>query len=80
MFSRFLLVVTLTLPLGACLTAEEQAREIEASDDAACRDTGAKPGTPAYAQCRENMSSRRSASQMAARIGMQNQMWSLQGH
>lgn len=80
MFSRILLIVTFTLPLGACLTAADQAREIEASDDATCRDTGTKPGTPAYAQCREDMSNRRQTSQMAARIGMQNQMWSLQGH
>jgi hypothetical protein len=78
-FSRLLLIVALTLPVGACLTAEEQARETAASDDAACRDTGTKPGTPAYAKCREDMSNRRHMSQMAARIGMQNQMWSLQG-
>jgi hypothetical protein len=78
-FSRLLLIVALTLPVGACLTAEEQARETAASDDAACRDTGTKPGTPAYAKCREDMSNRRNMSQMAARIGMQNQMWSLQG-
>jgi hypothetical protein len=80
MFSRLLLIVALTLPLGACLTAAEQARELEASDDAACRDAGTKPGTPAYTQCREDMSNRRHMSQMAARIGMQNQTWSLQGH
>jgi hypothetical protein len=79
MFSRLLLIVALTLPMGACLTAVEQAREIEAGDDAACRDAGTKPGTPAYAKCREDMSNRRNMSQMAARIGMQNQMWSLQG-
>jgi hypothetical protein len=80
MFSRLLLIVALTLPLGACLTAAEQARELEASDDPACRDAGTKPGTPAYSQCREDMSNRRHMSQMAARIGMQNQTWSLQGH
>src|SRR6516225_10930240 len=48
------------------------------SDDAACRDAGMKPGTPAYAKCREDMSNRRQMSQMAARIGMQNQIWSQQ--
>ena len=77
-FSRLLLIVGLTLPIGGCLTAAEQAREIAASDDAACRDAGTKPGTPAYAKCREDMSNRRQMSQMAARIGMQNQIWSQQ--
>ena len=72
MFSRLLLIVALTLPVGACVTTQE----IEAHDDAACRNTGTKPGTPEYAKCREDMSNQR---QMAARIGMQNQMWSLQG-
>jgi len=80
MRSRLLLILALTLPIGGCLTAAEQAREIEASDDAACRDAGTKPGTPPYAKCREDMSNRRRMSQFAARIGMQNQMWSLQGH
>ena len=65
---------------GSCLTAAEQAQEIAASDDAACADAGTKPGTPAYAKCREDMSNRRQMSQTAARIGMQNQIWSLQGH
>jgi len=78
MFSRLLLMVAVTLPLGACLTAEEQAREIAASDDAACRDAGMKPRTPAYDKCREDMSNRRHMSQFAARIGMQNQIWSQQ--
>jgi hypothetical protein len=80
MFSRLLLIVALTLPTGACLTAASQVREIEASDDAACRDAGTKPGTPAYAKCREDVSERRHMSQMGGRIGMQNQTWSLQGH
>lgn len=80
MFSRLLLIVAVALPMGGCLTAAEQAREIESSDDAACRDAGTKPGTPAYAKCREDMSNRRHLSEVAARIGMQNQIWSLQGH
>jgi len=79
-FSRLLLIVAATLPLGACLTAAETQEQIAASDDAACRSAGAKPGTPAYVQCREDTSNRRRMSQTAARIGMQNQMWSLQGH
>jgi hypothetical protein len=52
--------------------------EIAAHDDAACRDAGTKPETPAYAKCREDMSNRRQMSQMASRIGMQNQIWSQQ--
>jgi hypothetical protein len=35
MLSRLLLIVAVTLPMGACLTAAEQAQEIAASDDAA---------------------------------------------
>jgi len=73
-FSRLLLVVAAALPLSACFTTAEQ---IAADDDAACRSAGLKRGTPAYAQCLDNVSSQR---QMAARIGMQNQMWSLQRH
>jgi hypothetical protein len=76
MFSRLLLIVAVTLPLSACLTAEEKARETAASDDAACRNAGTKPGTPAYDKCREDMSNRRQMSQLAASIGMQNQIWS----
>ena len=80
LFSRMLLIVAAALPLGACMTAAEQARQIEVSDDAACRDAGTKRGTPAYAKCREDMSNRRHMSEVAARIGMQNQIWSLQRH
>jgi hypothetical protein len=73
-FSRILLIVAAALPLGACFVTAE---DFERHDDGVCRDMGLKRGTPAYAQCRQNVSSQR---QMAARIGMQNQMWSLQGH
>ena len=79
-FSRMLLIVAAALPLCACMTAAEQARQIEVSDDAACRDAGTKRGTPAYAKCREDMSNQRHMSEVAARIGMQNQIWSLQRH
>jgi hypothetical protein len=72
--SRILLIVAVALPLGACLTAT--AEDFERHDDGVCRDMGLKRGTQAYADCRQNVSSQR---QMAARIGMQNQMWSLQG-
>jgi hypothetical protein len=80
MLSRLLLIVVLTLPMGACATTAEQVQQTEARDDAACREAGTKPGTPAYTKCREDISNRRHMSEMAARIGMQNQMWSLHGH
>jgi len=74
-FSSILLIATAVLPLGACFMTAEQ---IAADDDAACRHHGLKRGTPAYAQCREDIKNRRAMSDMAARIGMQNQMWSMQ--
>jgi len=54
------------------------AEEIAANDDAHCRSAGLKPGTPAYAQCREDIKNRRAMSDMAMRIGAQNQIWSMQ--
>ena len=50
-----LLIVAAALPLDACTSAAEreaQAREVAASDDAACRESGVKPGTRAYDECR----------------------------
>ena len=79
-FSRLLLIVAAALPLGACLTAaeqQEQAREIVASDDAACRGAGLKPGTPAYVKCREDKSKLRVAQTIEAQA-MQRQMHILQ--
>jgi hypothetical protein len=73
-FSRLLLIVAATLPLGACMTAAEQARQIAASDDAACRNAGTKPGTPAYATCRETMKNQRAMAQIAEDQAMQRQM------
>jgi hypothetical protein len=73
-FSRLLLVVAAALPLGACFLTAEQ---IAANDDAACRSAGLKPGTPAYAKCREDRSNLRFAQNMEAQA-MQRQMWSMQ--
>ena len=78
LLSRLLLILAATLPLGACMTAAEQAREIAASDDAACRNAGTKAGTPAYAKCREDIKNRRAMQDMAMRIGAQNQQWTMQ--
>ena len=74
-FSRILLIAAAALPLGACFMTAEQ---IAADDDAACRHNGLKRGTPAYVQCREDIKNRRASSDMVARIGMQNQQWSMQ--
>jgi hypothetical protein len=73
-FSRLLLVVAAALPLGACFVTAE---EIAANDDAACRSAGLKPGTPAYAKCREDRSNLRFAQNMEAQA-MQRQMWAMQ--
>jgi hypothetical protein len=73
-----LIILAATLPLGACMTAAQQARQIAADDDAACRDAGTKPGTPAYAKCRDAMASRRAMAQSIEAQAMQRQMWELQ--
>ena len=76
-----LIVVTATLPLSACMTAAEreaQAREIAASDDAACRSAGAKPGTPAYVQCLETRKNQRAIAQTEAVRSMQRMQWNMQ--
>jgi hypothetical protein len=75
-FSRLLLIVATALPLGACMTAaerQEQARAIAASDDAACRSAG-KPGTPAYAKCRDDRVRMRMAQNIEAQA-MQRQTY-----
>ena len=78
-FSRLVLIVAAALPLGACfMTAEEVAADNARRDDAACRHDGLKPGTPGYAKCREDIKSRRGMADMAAQIGMQNDMWAMQ--
>jgi hypothetical protein len=74
-FSRLLLAVVAALPLCACfMTAEE----IAANDDARCRSARLKPGTQAYAKCQEDIKNRRAMSDTAMRIGVQNQIWSMQ--
>jgi hypothetical protein len=45
-------VLLLALFLSGCMTAQEQAQNIAASDDADCRSYGAQPGSDAYYQCR----------------------------
>ena len=79
-FSRLLLIVAAALPLGACMTAAEQqaqAQAIAASDDAACRSAGAKPGTPAYTKCLEDRKNQRAIAQTEADRSMQRSMWEM---
>jgi hypothetical protein len=79
-FSRFLVIITAALALGACMTAEEQqaqARAIAANDDAACRSAGVKPGTPTYVQCRENRSNQRAIAQREGERSMQRMQWEM---
>ena len=68
--SRLLLIVVAALPLGACFMTAEQ---IAANDDAACRKAG-KPGTPAYAKCRDDKNRMRMAQSIEAQA-MQRQMY-----
>jgi len=71
--SRLLLIVVAALPLGACFMTAEQ---IAANDDAACRKAG-KPGTPAYAKCRDDKNRMRMAQSIEAQA-MQRQMYIMQ--
>ena len=50
------------------------AEQIAANDDAACRHAGLKPGTPAYAKCRDDRSRMRFAQNIEAQA-MQRQMY-----
>jgi hypothetical protein len=47
--------------------AAAQAQAIGANDDATCRSYGASPGSPAYVQCRMNISNQRAAGDMQTR-------------
>jgi len=69
-FSRLLMIVAVALPLSACFTTAEQ---IAADDDAACRSAGLKPGTPAYAKCREDRIGDRNMRQMNSSLNESNQ-------
>ena len=72
-FSRLLLIVAAALPLAACMSAAD----IAANDDAACRSTGAKPGTPAYVKCRETRSNQRVVAQREGERSMQRMQWEM---
>jgi hypothetical protein len=72
--SLLLLIAGATLALGACMSAAD----IAASDDAACRNTGAKPGTPAFAKCLEDRKERRRIAQIEGDRSMQRMQWNMQ--
>jgi copper(I)-binding protein len=62
MKTRFsiLLIASAMLALGACMSPVD----IAASDDTACRNTGAKQGTPAFVKCLEDRKERRRVAQI----------------
>jgi hypothetical protein len=45
-----------------------------ANDDAACRSAGLKPGTPAYAKCREDRTRQAQTQQMFSSLNQANQL------
>jgi hypothetical protein len=65
---RGIAVFTLALVLSGCAGSQpgrgemfSSQAEIEAKDDAICRQYGAKPGEPVYIQCRVSQDERRDA-------------------
>jgi hypothetical protein len=72
--ARLLLTTAVALPLAGCMSASE----IAASDDGACRSTGAKPGTPAFAKCLENRKEQRRIAQIEGQRSMQRMQWEMQ--
>jgi hypothetical protein len=71
--SRLLLIVAVALPLSACMSTAD----IAASDDAACRSAGAKPGTPAYVKCQEQRKEQRRVAQIEGDRAMQRMQWNM---
>jgi hypothetical protein len=72
--SRLLLMTAVALSLGACASPAE----IAASDDAACRRTGAKPGTPDFGKCLENRKEQRRVAEIEGQRSMQRMQWNMQ--
>jgi hypothetical protein len=68
------IVVAGALALGGCMSAAE----IADGDDAACRNTGAKWGTPAFAKCLENRKEQRRIAQIEGDRAMQRMQWNMQ--
>lgn len=49
---RFIVVAAGLLALVGCKSSEERAAAAATQDDAYCQSLGARPGDPAYVQCR----------------------------
>ena len=49
---RVLSVAIIGLALAGCVSPQQMAAQQSASDDAECRQIGARPGTDIYVQCR----------------------------
>jgi hypothetical protein len=62
---KFLLLIALCALASACMSSEERAERISASDDAACQDYGAQPGTDQYFKCRMMKDQQRQATNAA---------------
>jgi hypothetical protein len=58
-------VVILGMLSADCVSDEERAANIAASDDGACQSYGASPGTTEYFQCRMMKDQRRQATNAA---------------
>ena len=74
--SPLLLIVAAAaaLALGGCMSGAE----VAASDDAACRSSGAKQGTPAFVKCLENRKEQRRIAQIEGDRAMQRMQWNMQ--
>lgn len=62
MIRKAAVLIFLTLPLCACLTAEQQEAQnraalakMNAEDDTYCQSYGVEKGSPAYVSCRNNL-------------------------
>lgn len=72
---RLPVIVGCVLLTGCAMTPQERAQQqaaIAAQDDAQCRQTGAKPGSKAYAACRTDLANRRQMAPVAADIGQRD--------
>jgi hypothetical protein len=63
--NRLIYLTTLCLLAEGCVSDEERAANIATSDDAACQNYGAAPGTSEYFQCRMTKEQSRQATRAA---------------
>jgi hypothetical protein len=75
-YSRLPLVVAAAAALtsGGCMSAAD----VAAGDNAACRGTGAKQGTPVFAKCLDNRKEQRRIAQIEGERAMQRMQWNMQ--